>query len=226
MDESLLKQLQNFTILCVEDEEGIRRRLVATLRYYFGRVIEAADGEEGLDRFYETHPDIVLSDIEMPLENGIAMVREIRKLDRRVPIVMVTAYSNEEYLLDLINLNISHYILKPVNAHNLLEGILKALDDRLNRYIDLGQGIRYDTERQECLYHDTPLSLRKRDKEFLLLLHRHAPAVTPYDHIAETLWQDRPMTKGALNTFIKELRNCLPHNIIENVPLEGYRLKK
>ncbi len=226
MDNSTLKQLKNFKILCVEDEYGIRKRLVNTLGYYFGEVIEASNSEEGLDRFYEKKPDIILSDIEMPDENGIEMVRKIREINIDVPIVMVTAYSNEEYLLRLINLNINYYILKPVNSENLLGGILKALGKRLKRNLDFGFGLHFDTYKREMLYHDKELPLRKREKDFLVLLHEHNGGITTYDKIEERLWQGRRMSKGALKTFVKELRSKLPADIIENIPLEGYRLKK
>jgi DNA-binding response OmpR family regulator len=220
-----LAQLKHFTALYVEDEAGIRTRIASTLRYYFGTVLEASDGEEGLDLYYEQRPDIVLSDIEMPHESGIAMVKAIREIDRDIPIVMVTAYSNEEYLLELINLNISHYILKPVNSTNLLEGIHKALGKRLVDRLVLAGELFFDLHRGELIYRDTIIPLRKRDKQFLRLLHRNAHHVTTYSQIEEHLWIDKPMTKGALKTFIKELRATLPIDIIENIPLEGYRLK-
>ena len=225
MNPDTLAQLKNFTVLYVEDEAGIRKRVVSTLRYYFGAVLEAGDGEEGLDIYYDQRPDIILSDIEMPRESGIAMVRAIREIDREVPIIMVTAYSNEEYLLELINLNISHYILKPVNSTNLLEGIHKALGDRLVSRLKLADDLYFDMRRGELIYHKSIIPLRKRDKHFLQLLHAHGDRVTTYAQIEERLWIDRTMSMGALKTFVKELRATLPIDIIENIPLEGYRLK-
>ena len=225
MNHDKLSLLKNFTILYVEDEAGIRKRVVSTLRYYFGNVLEAADGEEGLDIYYTHRPDIILSDIEMPKESGIEMVKQIRQIDAEVPIIMVTAYSNEEYLLELINLNISHYILKPVNSSNLLEGIQKALGDRLISRLEFAKNLYFDMPRGELIYHEEIIPLRKRDKLFLQLLHTHADRVTTYAQIEERLWVERSMSMGALKTFVKELRASLPMDIVENVPLEGYRLK-
>jgi len=225
MDEQKLTQLKNFTILYVEDEAGIRKRVVSTLRYYFDEVWEAENGEEGLDSYYTHRPDIILSDIEMPQANGVEMVKQIREIDRDIPIVMVTAYSNEEYLLELINLNISHYILKPVNSTNLLEGIQKALGDRLFSRLEFTESLYFDMHRGELIYGEEIIPLRKRDKLFLQLLHTHSDSVTTYAKIEERLWVDRAMSMGALKTFVKELRASLPIDIVENVPLEGYRLK-
>ncbi len=225
MDNDILKQLKNYTVLCVEDEDGIRKRLVNTLKYYFDTVIEASNGEEGFDRYYEYKPDMILSDIEMPLESGIDMVKKIRETDSSVCIVMVTAYSNEEYLLELINLNINHYILKPVNSDNLLEGIIKGFGDRLENRLEFGSGLYLDMKRREFIYDDEVVALRKRDKEFLRLLQKNIGTVTLYSDIEDALWIDRSMSMGALKTFIKELRFRLPVDIIENVQQEGYRLK-
>ncbi len=225
MDNQKLAQLKNFTILYVEDEAGIRKRVVSTLRYYFGEVLEAENGEEGLDSYYTHRPDIILSDIEMPQANGVEMVRQIREINRDVPIVMVTAYSNEEYLLELINLNISHYILKPVNSTNLLDGIQKALGDRLISRLEFTEHLYFDMPRGELIYGEEIIPLRKREKLFLQLLHTNSECVTTYAQIEERLWIDRSMSMGALKTFVKELRASLPVDIVENVPLEGYRLK-
>jgi len=224
MDDGTIAQLKRLKILCVEDEAGIRKHLVSTLRYYFGEVIEAANGEEGLDRFYESQPDIVLSDIEMPEENGVEMVKKIREINPKVPIVMVTAYSNEEYLLELINLQISYYILKPVNSNNLLEGIMKALEGMLDRSLKFAEGLYFDRGRGTLFYHGETVTLRKRDKQFLLLLYDNKQSVTTYEEIDAVIWADKSMSMGALKTFVKELRARLPIDIIENIPLEGYRL--
>ena len=102
MDNTILKQFENFTILCVEDEDGIRKRLVNTLKYYFKDVFEASNGEDGYDLYCEYKPDIVLSDIEMPHKNGIELIQSIREKDHNTIVIMVTAYSNEEYLLDYV----------------------------------------------------------------------------------------------------------------------------
>lgn len=118
MDEKLLEQLKSIPILCVEDEDGIRQIIVETLKYYFDEVYEAKDGEEAYEIYQEYKPKIILSDIQMKNCNGIEFVKRIRKEDSSTTIFMLTAYSNEEYLVDLINLNINHFILKPLNLKN------------------------------------------------------------------------------------------------------------
>lgn len=137
---------------------------------------------------------------------------------------MVTAYSNEEYLLELINLNINQYILKPVNSDSLLNGIIKAFGKRLKEIIPFHKDLYFDMEQRELFYKEQLIPLRKRDKEFLLLLHRNRNVVVTYDLIEEYLWRDKSMSITALKTFIKEFRKRIPIEIITNKPQEGYKL--
>lgn len=224
MDE-IIEQLKNYTILCVEDEDGIRKRLVNTLKYYFSEVYEAANGEEGYYLYYEKKPNIIISDIEMPEKNGIQMVEEIRKNDLTTIVIMLTAYSSEEYLLNLINLNINHYILKPVVSDNLLSGVIKALGNKLKKKVVFSEELYFDMQKRELYYKNEKVLLRKRDKNFLLLLHENKNRVLTYSMIEEYIWKDKSMSMSALKTFIKELRQRLPIELIENIPQEGYKLK-
>lgn len=225
MNEKLLEQFKNYTVLCIEDEEGIRKRLVNTLKYYFKEVYEASNGEQGYEQYWEYRPDVILSDIEMPEQNGIEIVKKIRAKDKDTIIIMVTAYSNEEYLLDLINLNINHYILKPVNSENLFNGIIKAFGEKLTSNLTFANNCFFDIQKYELLFNNEVVPLRKRDKEFLLLLHKNRNQIVSYEQIDEYIWKDRVMSMSALKTFIKELRQKLPIDLIQNVPQTGYKLK-
>jgi two-component system, OmpR family, response regulator VanR len=220
----IIEQLKNYTILCVEDEDGIRKRLVNTLKYYFAEVYEASNVDDAYELYYEHKPTIIISDIEMPKKNGIELISEIRKNDLNTIVIMLTAYSSEEYLLSLINLNINHYILKPTTSENLLNGIIKAFGDKLENKIKFTDEIYFNMKQRELYYKDEIITLRKRDKDFLLLLHENRNRVLTYSLIEEYIWKDKSMSMSALKTFIKELRQRLPIDLIVNIPQEGYKL--
>ncbi len=222
--ENLLSQLQNYTVLCVEDEDGIRKRLVNTLKYYFHEVYEASNGDDGYDLYKEYKPSLIISDIEMPNKNGISMIEDIRKSDLDTIVIMITAYSTEEYLLELINLNINQYILKPVNSELLLNGIVKSFGNKLINKIEFNEELHFDMQARELIYKEEIIPLRKRDKDFILLLHKNKNCVVSYDLIEENLWRDRSMSMSALKTFIKEFRQRVPIDLIVNIPQEGYKL--
>lgn len=222
MNEQILK---DFIVLCVEDEDGIRKRLVNTLKYYFKDVLEASNGEDGYDLYYEYKPDIIISDIQMPKKNGIEMIEKIRENDINTPIITLTAYSSEEYLLSLINLNINHYILKPANAENLLEGIKKVFSKKFSKVFEFNEDCKYDLKTRDLIYKGKSVNIRKRDKDFLTLLCENENRVLTYSFIEEYIWKDRIMSMTALKTFIKEFRKRIPIELIENISQEGYKLK-
>jgi len=224
MDNKALEKLKNIPILCVEDEDGIREAIVKTLKYYFNDVYEAKNGNEGYEIYQDYHPKIIISDIQMQDCNGIELVKKIRQHDLSTTIIMLTAHCNEEYLMDLINLNINHFILKPLNSKKLTESLLKYLQKQAEPII-LKEGLLLDLETRELYYNNDVVILRKREKDFLELLYNKKGALVSYYEIEEVLWCEKEMTTHALKSFIKEIRAKLPISIIKNVHQEGYSLE-
>lgn len=224
MENSILETLKEIPILCVEDEDGIREVIVNTLKYYFNNVYEAKDGNEAYIMYQDYHPKIILSDIQMKDCDGIELVKKIRKDDLHTTIIMLTAHSSEENLIDLLNLNVNHFILKPLNSKKLTEALLKYLQKKLEPLL-LKKDLLLDLEKRELHYKNETISLRKREKDFLELLYAKKGGLVSYFEIEEALWCEKEMTTYALKSFIKEIRAKLPINIIKNVPQEGYTLE-
>ncbi|RXJ86675.1 response regulator transcription factor [Arcobacter sp. CECT 8985] len=224
MNNRLLKELKDIPILCVEDESGIREVIVQTLKYYFDDVYEAQDGDEGFELYEYYKPKIILTDIQMKNCNGVEFIKRVRKVDKDITIFVITAYSNEEYLMDLINLNINHYILKPLNLKKLNEALVKFIEKN-SKPIVLCEDLVLDIEKRQLHYKNKEtIVLRKREKDFLQLLAKRKNSIVTYEQIEQELWVEKEMTTHALKSFIKDLRSKLPVNIIKNVPQEGYIL--
>lgn len=213
---------KNLSILCVEDEIGVRKPIVNTLKYYFKNVYEANNGKEGLSCYHEYKPDIILCDIQMPIMDGIEMIKQIRKDDSSTPIVLLTAHNSEEYLMELINLQVQHFILKPINSKNLEEGIANALQGRHTGSVKLTQDSFLDIDNL-CLHvKDSEIILSKREMKFLTLLSQNR--LIRYGEIESELWIEKVMSLDALKSFVRDLRKKLPYEMIENIPQVGYKL--
>jgi response regulator RpfG family c-di-GMP phosphodiesterase len=126
-DEAFLKTL---TLLYVEDEDTVREEVVRFLRRRFAKVDEACNGEEGFKKFEQNHYDIVITDIKMPVMDGLQMAQKIRAVYDGMPIVIVTAFSDTEYFLKAIELGINGYVKKPINPEQLLTETFKATHSR------------------------------------------------------------------------------------------------
>ena len=131
--------LSTLTILYVEDDETIRESLSKMLSKVFKDVIACNDGQDGLDNYllYTNEMDIefdaVITDINMPNLNGLEMAKEIRKYDDEIPIITTTAHGEANYLLEAIKVNITGYVLKPVDAKELILTIQKFCEVKRDR---------------------------------------------------------------------------------------------
>ena len=121
-DQNYLKKL---TVLYVEDEKDSREQLTEFLGRPVGRLITAANGIEGLEAFIKHKPDIVLTDILMPVMDGLTMAKKIMEINPMTPIIAITAFEQTDYLMRAINIGIFRYVTKPVNSYVLFENLLE-----------------------------------------------------------------------------------------------------
>ncbi len=108
------------TILVVEDESELRKQISTFLSRRGADVRSASNGLEGLEYFRQLKPDIVVTDIRMPHMDGLEMASSIKELSRDIPIVVVTAFSDKEYLLKAIEVGVDGYVRKPVDFEELV----------------------------------------------------------------------------------------------------------
>ncbi|MBF0519999.1 MAG: response regulator [Nitrospirae bacterium] len=116
-------QKKDTSILYVEDEELLRKNLISFLHRRFGVVYSAANGMEGLELFTKHLPDIVITDILMPVMDGLEMVKRIKQLQPDIPIIITTAFSDTQYLMQAISLKVDGYVTKPIDYNDLLDAI-------------------------------------------------------------------------------------------------------
>lgn len=113
--------LSNITILYIEDEKMIRDEV----SYFFSKYVKnfhtATNGQEGLELYNQIKPDLIITDIQMPKMNGLDMIKEIN--NKKIPIIITTAFSDIDYFLKAIELNVSKFIIKPINLMELVKSI-------------------------------------------------------------------------------------------------------
>lgn len=227
MDKILLEKLKTLTLLYVEDEEGIRKKVSDSLRYYANKVIEAPNGKVGLELYYQEKPDIIFTDIMMPIMDGIELVKTIRKEDTKTPVVMVTAYTDKEYLLSAVQLHLEQYIVKPINLKELKDVLCKCLSVISKNHTlekELPCGYSYDFDHKILTCKNQEIKLTKREIAFFELLLQNKNRVVTYDELQNYIWGDDVMTDAALKSLIRNIRNKLPKDYIKNLSGIGYRL--
>ena len=111
------------SILYVEDNIDILEEIIFFLGHYFTEVYTAKDGKEGLDKFKEHKPDIVVTDIQMPIMNGIELISEINKIEPDTPVIVTTAFNDSVYLMQAIELQVKSYLMKPLDLKKFRHAI-------------------------------------------------------------------------------------------------------
>ena len=110
-------------LLYVEDEQTIRDEMVEILGLDFEHIYTAKNGKEGLQVYHEIKPDLVITDIQIPVMDGISMSEEILATDPDVKIILTTAFNEDGYLDKAREIGITNYINKPVNLSELFNSI-------------------------------------------------------------------------------------------------------
>jgi len=117
--------IKDITILYVEDEDDVRDGYTRALKRVSHQLYTASNGSEGLELYKKFNPDIVVSDIRMPVMNGLDMVKKIKELNPDANIIFTTAHSESSYLLEAIELHVEGYLLKPVQKNSMVDLIKK-----------------------------------------------------------------------------------------------------
>jgi YesN/AraC family two-component response regulator len=120
--EKILKAVQNLKLLYVEDNKEARESTFGLLSNIFDDVTVAVDGKDGLDKFVQNSStyDLVITDINMPLMNGIDMIKQLRKIDTQVTIFILSAYDDNEYQINE-DMNVKAKLNKPIDINIFMQ---------------------------------------------------------------------------------------------------------
>lgn len=215
------------TLLYVDDEDSVRANAVEYFGRIFGRVIEAKDGIEAFAVYAESRPDVVVTDIKMPKQNGLEFVKNVRKFDKKTPIVVLTAFTDTAYLMEAVELQLIKYIVKPMSEEKIstmLRLIAEALTTDNSHIYHLADRITYDSFSKSLFLDETPVKLTKSELLLLDLLVRNSHRSVAYREIENFIWSDDVMSIGALRSLVRALRKKLPIDIIENISGVGYKI--
>ena len=129
--ELLKEKAKYFSILYVEDEETLRNKTAIFLSKIFKNVEVAFDGKDGLDKYFQNKYDIVITDILMPNMNGLELISNIRKKNKKQEFIITSAYTDQSYLTESIQLGVTGYLIKPLDFNNIIDVIEQSLDKLL-----------------------------------------------------------------------------------------------
>ncbi|MBB6215458.1 DNA-binding NtrC family response regulator [Anaerosolibacter carboniphilus] len=134
-------------VLIADDEKNMRWILEKKLKECNFGVIEAKDGQEAFEFFLEKEPDLVVLDYRMPKVDGMEVLKRIRTLNEKVPVIMITAHGNTDAAVEAMKLGALDYLSKPFDINELMLKINKALQvDELNKEVDYLRNVISETK--------------------------------------------------------------------------------
>jgi len=183
------------SVLYVEDDKNIQEELADILSLYVDEIYTASDGKAGLKKYHEHHPDIIITDIQMPIMNGLDMIKVIREKDQETPIIVTSAFNDTNYLLNAIGLGVEHYLLKPI----MIDQLQKRLDVLKHRLIQKRELEAYKTYLEDRVEEEVAL---REAKEALLIEQNKSSEVGQMVSIIAHQWK-QPL--HYLNLLIEDL---------------------
>ncbi|RXJ79162.1 response regulator transcription factor [Arcobacter sp. F2176] len=214
-------------ILYVEDDDITRENAIEYLENYFVNIYEAKDGLDALKKFEQINPDIIITDIQMPKIDGLAFVKNIRAKNKEVQIIVITAYNHKEYLLKAIELQLVKYLMKPIKENEFKDALEVCIDNLKNsktNIIKLNEVAIFDKYNHSLVVNDELIKLRIKEIDLLTLLLNNKDRYVTYEEIENYVWKDFPMTKDALKTLVKYLKQKISKDIISNHNGVGYKI--
>lgn len=223
--------LNDRTILIAEDEEGVRKNIAEFLSLTCKNVYEAKDGLEAYALYKETAPDLIITDINMPGMDGLSLVEKIREFDKDLPIIIVSAHSEKEKLLRAVKLNLTDYIIKPIERKTLKTLIKKAFTEdetveRAVKIVPLGEGFAFDHANKMLYRHESRVELTKHQRLLIDILVQQKNQVVSGTDIFFHVQDDYTLeyNSAAVRNLVKKIRKIFPDEMIKNVYGSGYTL--
>lgn len=223
-----LGRLQNLSILYIEDDELTRENTLEILKRKCGKVMVAQDGIEGYELYQSEKPNIIITDIQMPRMDGITMAKKIRRNDLETLMIITTAYTDQKYLLDAVELQLIKYISKPLTWDKIslaLQASLRYIKEEPQSKFYLDASTYFDISTKTLYNNNEPIYLTNHETQLLTLLCKNVNNPVNYTKIEHTIWQDEGMSSNAIKSLTKGLRKKLPDNAIENLYGIGYILR-
>lgn len=240
--ENINDYKKNINILLVEDDYKTLSKLHSILNKVYKNIVVSKNGEEALDLFKKHYSsnkkfDLIISDINMPLMDGIELLENIRKIDLSLPFIFITAQLDLDNLLKVIRLNIDDYVLKPIEIEILLQSIEKTIKKKFQmnfystnkQFIKLNNDLYWDFIEESIYFEEKQIKLTKNEINFIDLLCNNIGSTLSTEVIIYNLWNDESLNMTSytanLKNLISRLRIKIPSLEIINTYGLGYSIK-
>ncbi|MGB5989313.1 MAG: response regulator transcription factor [Marinifilaceae bacterium] len=225
-------------ILLVEDDPSFGSVLKSYLELSEYSVVHCINGAEGLETFKKEHFDLCLFDVMMPVMDGFTLAENVRKINKKVPLIFITAKSMKEDMVHGFEIGADDYITKPFDSEVLFLKI-KALLNRVDNDDNIVNDIKvdtviyignteYNTDFRALKVGEKNFKLTPKEAALLILLYKHKDHLLPRELALKEIWGSTDyFTARSMDVYITKLRKYFKEGAgltIENIHGSGFRL--
>jgi len=225
--------MENKRILLAEDDMNLGKVLTTVLTGKGFDVKHANNGEAAYELFCTNEFDLCLIDVMMPIKDGFTLAQEIRKMDKKIPIIFLTAKTMQEDMIKGLSIGGDDYITKPFTMEILLarmQALLRRTDlqeDTENHIVNIGN-IQFDRKRQVLIINGEEQKMTSREGALLDMLYEQRHDVLYRSYALKKIWgEDSFYNSRNMDVYITRLRKLLrsePNVQIINVHSTGFKL--
>jgi len=229
MKEMKLQTLKNLTLLNVDDDDDLREDLKTMTSLFFKDVFTASNGVEGLKIFEHESIDVIMVDYVMPKMDGYEFTKRIREINSSIPILMLSSHSDREKLINMMHLNLTNYIIKPITYADFTKALLSIVD-RLEKdnilKISIDENIVYNKTTRSLIINNLIINtLTKSETKIFELLLQNKNKIVAIDMIDALFDSFESKSNNSIKNHIYKLRQKIGKDIISNIKEIGYILK-
>ena len=222
--------LKNLNILYIEDEENIRINIKKVLLLLCENVFDVSNINEAKLIFNKQRIDIIISDINLPDTDGIDFIKELRRTDKTIPVILLSAFTDTKYLLEATKLKLVDYLTKPVDfktLNNSLQSCVEEILDNSRYLINFQNNIQYNVLHKKLVDLNTKeeVALTLKELDLISFLIKNSNRIVSSEELKSNIWEDCfEATDSALKNLLNKIRKKIGKESITNISGVGYRL--
>jgi len=223
-------KISDISILIAEDEKQLLDPMVEYLELFFENVFSAKDGLSAYAIYKDKKPNIIIADISMPHLDGLSMIKKIRKVDKETKIIITSAHSETEKLLQAIELQLVRYLVKPIQSDKLKKLLLLLVEElrEVKDHVYLKESFYWDKKTKKLFQDKNEIILKPKEQRVLQLFCSHANQSISAIDIYNVIYEDQPerdFSSDAITSLMKRIRQKLPKETIKSAYGVGYILQ-
>jgi two-component system, OmpR family, response regulator CiaR len=229
--------MASLSLLIIEDDINLQVELCQFLENFFTKIDAISNAEEALKLYNQTSYDLVLTDIELPNENGLNFIQKIKKINPNQLVIVMSAYKETKYFLKSIELQIYSFLVKPFDSQQLIETFIKVtkilekakkeIQEDTSPLLKLSKNLQFDTQNNYLYKQGSMVMLTQKEEKLLEVLVQNLQSHVSEAQIKKAIWDDEEIADSTLRVLIKRLREKLGYeDAIINLKGRGYKLNK